>query len=244
MGSPKITVDNYIKQIVGKGVSSSNLFEFSIKPSEVMTNFWADNGKAYPWYDAAGNQFDAGVYRLNLLCQDIQIPGSTITSADVKMPKKGLTQKMAAAKLYNELDVTFICDLGSSPISFFKLWQDMIIGIQPTRVPNNPGLYNPETDYDKYEHKAHAQRYYDDYACDLTITKLEKYGVLPENVEVGEGEAPKSVRPSEYDKAFKVRLAKAYPYSFSTVPYSAGPSQAVKATVAFYYEYQQFTFKP
>ena len=234
-GSPAISIDSYIKQIVGDGISASNLFEFAIQPTEVMRDFWADNGKDYPWYSNSGSQMDAGMYRMNLLCQDIQIPGTSFNSIDVKMPKKGLTQKMAAARMYNELDVSFICDIGSSPISFFKLWQDLIIGIQPTKMPQNPGLYNPDTYADKFEHKAYAQRYYNDYTCDLVITKLEKHGVLPD----AEGK-----RKKEYQKAFQVRLGKAYPYSFNTVPYSAGPAQAVKCQVAFYYEYQHFVFKP
>ena len=77
-------------------------------------------------------------------------------------------------------------------------------------------------------HQAYAQRYYDHYTCNVIIKKLEKYGSGKE----------------DYQEVFSVQLAKAYPYSFSTVPYSAGPSQAVKATVAFFYEYQQFVFKP
>ena len=244
MGSPKISVDTYIQQIVGKGISSSNLFEFEIQPTGVMREFWADNGKAYPWYSNTGNQMDAGMYRMNLLCQDIQIPGTSFNTMDVKMPKKGLTQKLATARMYNELDVTFICDLGSSPISFFKLWQDMIIGYQPTKIPNNPGLYNPDTYADKQDHLAYAQRYYNDYTCDLTITKLEKYGVEKKTTPGADGADPVSKRPSEYQKAFKVRLGKAYPYSFNTVPYSAGQSEAVKCSVAFFYEYQHFVFKP
>ena len=234
-GSPAISIDSYIKQIVGDGISASNLFEFAIQPTEVMRDFWADNGKDYPWYSNSGSQMDAGMYRMNLLCHDIQIPSTSFNSIDVKMPKKGLTQKLAAARMYNELDVAFICDIGSSPISFFKLWQDLIIGIQPTKMPQNPGLYNPDTYADKFEHKAYAQRYYNDYTCDLVITKLEKHGVLPD----AEGK-----RKKEYQKAFQVRLGKAYPYSFNTVPYSAGPAQAVKCQVAFYYEYQHFVFKP
>ena len=234
-GSPAISIDSYIKQIVGDGISASNLFEFAIQPTEVMRDFWADNGKDYPWYSNSGSEIDAVMYMMNLLCQDIQIPGTSFNSIDVKMPKKGLTQKLAAARMYNELDVAFICDIGSSPISFFKLWQDLIIGIQPTKMPQNPGLYNPDTYADKFEHKAYAQRYYNDYTCDLVITKLEKHGVLPD----AEGK-----RKKEYQKAFQVRLGKAYPYSFNTVPYSAGPAQAVKCQVAFYYEYQHFVFKP
>ena len=241
---PKISVDTYIKQIVGKGISASNLFEFAIQPTQVMQEFWADNGRAYPWYGNTGNQIDAGIYRMNLLCQDIQIPGTSFNVMDLKMPKKGLTQKMATARMYNELDVSFICDLNSSPISFFKLWQDMIIGIQPTKMKQNPGLYNPDTYADKQEHLAYAQRYYNDYTCDLTITKLEKFGVEKKTTPGVDGADPVSERPEEYNKSFKVRLGRAYPYSFNTVPYSAGAAETVKCNVAFHYEYQQFVFKP
>ena len=244
MGSPKISVDTYIKQIVGKGISASNLFEFAIQPTQVMQEFWADNGRAYPWYGNTGNQIDAGIYRMNLLCQDIQIPGTSFNVMDLKMPKKGLTQKMATARMYNELYVSFICDLNSSPISFFKLWQDMIIGIQPTKMKQNPGLYNPDTYADKQEHLAYAQRYYNDYTCDLTITKLEKFGVEKKTTPGVDGADPVSERPEEYNKSFKVRLGRAYPYSFNTVPYSAGAAETVKCNVAFHYEYQQFVFKP
>ena len=244
MGSPKISVDTYIKQIVGKGISASNLFEFAIQPTQVMQEFWADNGRAYPWYGNTGNQIDAGIYRMNLLCQDIQIPGTSFNVMDLKMPKKGLTQKMATARMYNELDVSFICDLNSSPISFFKLWQDMIIGIQPTKMKQNPGLYNHDTYADKQEHLAYAQRYYNDYTCDLTITKLEKFGVEKKTTPGVDGADPVSERPEEYNKSFKVRLGRAYPYSFNTVPYSAGAAETVKCNVAFHYEYQQFVFKP
>ena len=114
----KITVDSYVKQIVGKGVSSSNLFEFTIQPTPQLKAFFEDNDTGIT---GTGGKFEAGVYKTRLLCQDIQIPGSTFNTVDLKMPKKGLTQKVAAAKMYNELDVSFICDLGSSPISFFKL---------------------------------------------------------------------------------------------------------------------------
>ena len=244
MGSPKISVDTYIKQIVGKGISASNLFEFAIQPTQVMQEFWADNGRAYPWYGNTGNQIDAGIYRMNLLCQDIQIPGTSFNVMDLNMPKKGLTQKMATARMYNELDVSFICDLNSSPISFFKLWQDMIIGIQPTKMKQNPGLYNPDTYADKQEHLAYAQRYYNDYTCDLTITKLEKFGVEKKTTPGVDGADPVSERPEEYNKSFKVRLGRAYPYSFNTVPYSACAAETVNFNVEFHYEYQQFVFKP
>tara|TARA_B100001029_G_scaffold633_1_gene493 strand:- start:22331 stop:23080 length:750 start_codon:yes stop_codon:yes gene_type:complete len=238
----KFGIESYMAKILDKGVSTSNLYEFEILASVEMKRFMEanakkkGNGDLYPKF--TGDKIGQAQQRMNLLCQDIQIPGSTFNSVDVKMPKKGLTQKMAAAKLYNELDVTFICDLGSTPISFFKMWQDMTIGIQPGQASPEP-IYSKDSRYTTLPHMAYAQRYYDDYTADVVINKLEKYGVTkPPKAQEGEEATPRE----DYHVPFKVRLVNAYPYSFSTVAYSAGPAQAVKCTVAFYYEYQQFMF--
>ena len=66
-------------------------------------------------------------------------------------------------------------------------------------------------------------RYYNDYTCDMTITKLEKYG----NKEKG-----------EYASPFSVRLIKAWPFTISSVPLSSASANGlVKVTVSLYYEY-------
>ena len=239
----RVTVDTYLAKILkDSGISSSNLYEFEILAGDEMRRFMEANAKKqgggdlYPKF--TGDKIGQAQQRMNLLCQDIQIPGSTFNSVDVRMPKKGLTQKMAAAKMYNELDVSFICDVGSTPISFFKMWQDMTIGIQPGKVAPEP-IYSKDSNYTTLPHMVYAQRYYDDYTADIVINKLEKYGVTktPEPKE-GEKKEPRE----DYHVPLKVRLVNAYPYSLSTVAYSAGPAQAVKCTVAFYYEYQSFMF--
>ena len=65
----------------------------------------------------------------------------------------------------------------------------------------------------------------------MFISKLEKY-----NSPQGE---PKEIGgdSGDYKNPWNVRLVKAYPYTVASIPYSAGPSQLVKATVGFYYEY-------
>ena len=246
----RVTVDTYRSKIVDAGISSSNLYEFEILAGDEMRRFMEANAKKQGGADLfpkmTGDKIGQAQQRMNLLCQDIQIPGSTFNSVDVRMPKKGLTQKMAAAKMYNELDVTFICDLGSTPISFFKMWQDMTIGIQPGQVAPEP-IYSKDSRYTTLPHMAYAQRYYDDYTADVVINKLEKYGVSKPVKGIAQNsgnviERSSSTPREDYHVPFKVRLVNAYPYSFSTVAYSAGPAQAVKCTVAFYYEYQSFMF--
>ena len=245
----RVTVDTYLAKILkDSGISSSNLYEFEILAGDEMRRFMEENAKKqgggdlYPKF--TGDKIGQAQQRMNLLCQDIQIPGSTFNSVDVKMPKKGLTQKMASAKMFNELDVSFICDLGSTPIAFFKMWQDMILGIQPGQSSPEP-IYSKDSRYTTLPHMAYAQRYYDDYTADVVIHKLEKYGVTVTStkaVDTSPGKKTTFTEREDYQVPLKVRLVNAYPYSFSTVPYSAGQAQTVKCTVAFYYEYQSFMF--
>ena len=128
---------------------------------------------------------------------------------------KGITQKHATAKVYNELDVSFYMDGTSLPLRFFRGWQDFI---QNGVIANPRGFYQEEQEYKR----AFASNYYEDYACDMFITKLEKYNTEEDD---------------DYKTAWEARLVKAYPYTVASIPYSAGPAQLVKATVGFYYEY-------
>ena len=201
------------------GISSSNLYQFSIDAGNGgVREYWKDNN--FYNSDAADD-----VINLNLLCNEIQLPGVTYSSHDLTQPKKGITQKMATAKVFNELDVSFYCDAESLPLIFFRSWQDYIMGA----LENPQMAYSQENSLTKYQHLAYAQRYYDQYTCDIKIIKLEKYGV-PEPEKEGD-------KKRDHDIGFMVNLAKAYPYTVSSIPYSAGPANLVKVTVGFYYEY-------
>ena len=205
------------------GISSSNLYQFSIDAGEGgMRQYLADN-------NFTGTDTGDDIVNLNLLCNEIQLTGVTYSSHDLTQPKKGITQKMATSKVFNELDVSFYCDAESMPLVFFRSWQDYIMG----------GLENPQFAYSesntlsKYEHQVYAQRYYHSYTCDILIHKLEKYGI--DKFDFDSYEA--SGRKKDYKVGFHARLAKAYPYTVSSIPYSAGAAQLVKVTVGFYYEY-------
>ena len=199
------------------GISSSNLYQFSIDAGEGgMRQYLADN-------NFTGTDTGDDIVNLNLLCNEIQLPGVTYSSHDLTQPKKGITQKMATSKVFNELDVSFYCDAESMPLVFFRSWQDYIMG-----GLENPQLaYSEENSLGKYAHRAYAQRYYNSYTCDIIIHKLEKYGI----------DTPDEGEKKDYKVGFHARLAKAYPYTVSSIPYSAGAAQLVKVTVGFYYEY-------
>ncbi len=229
----KRTIDSFIQSVVkqGGGPSASNLYEFAIQPTGPLVDFFNENlrrgGDPLPGYKGGegggNNPFQSGIIKLQLLCNEIQIPGTTFASYDVKVPKKGITQKMISAKVFNELDMSFYCDSDSLPYTFFRTWQDFAMGVSdfPSEVTPD-GLYAPNRAFELYEHKAYAQRYYNEYTCDIIISKLEK-------TKVGEFEDDRL--------AFTTRLSHAYPYMVSSVPYSAGPAELVKVSVGFYYEF-------
>ena len=228
-----LTFEEFKQSILKRsgGISASNLYQFAIKSPDKP-----GPGEGYSLAKHFLENLNTGTtavgvetanlvnYQLNMLCNEIQIPGVTMSASDVKMPQKGMIQKVATAKVFNELDVSFYCDADSLPFKFFRCWQDYIIGAVET--PRE--MYSKDHILSQSRHLAYAQRYYDHYTCDMQIRKLEKYGVP----KPAEGE-----KKEDYRVAFGVNLIKAYPYTVSSIPYSAGPAQLVKVTVGFYYEY-------
>ena len=203
-------------QAVGKsgGISASNLYQFSFQPTDALKKFF-DNNVFEEFLKLTDN---GDTMNLQLLCNEIQLPGVTYSAFDVKSVHKGITQKHATAKVYNELDVSFFMDGTSLPLRFFRAWQDFT---------QNGVAANPTGFYDDQPYKrAFASNYYEDYACDMFISKLEKY-------DSNQGKK----MDGDYKNPWNVRLVKAYPYTVASIPYSAGPAQLVKVTVGFYYEY-------
>ena len=208
------------------GISASNLYEWVIQPPGALIEWFEQhvNKDKISWQ----KQWGENAIYLQLLCNEIQLPGVTYAGVDVKMPYKGITQKMAGNKVYNELDVSFFLDGESTPLKFFRAWQDYIMGAGVNNaLPDitKGGYFEDLGPYYGTDQQAFAQSYYDDYVADVVLRKLEKFNI---------GDRDKI---KDYRVAYEARIAKAYPYTVSSVPYSAGPAQLVKVTVGFYYEY-------
>jgi hypothetical protein len=220
-------------QAIGKsgGISASNLYEFEIqppvnfdKPKNVLSlaDFFKNN-VTDSFLDMVGS---GSALNLQLLCNEIQLPGVTYSAFDIKSVHKGITQKHATAKVYNELDVSFFMDGTSMPLRFFRAWQDYI----------QNGVHGATSQYylnDIPYKRAFASNYYEDYACDMILTKLEKFETFKEK-----DDTPRTLDlEPKYRNAWQARLVKAYPYTVASIPYSSGAAQLVKVTVGFYYEY-------
>lgn len=224
---PKIGIVDFTEQILqgASGISSSNLYEFEIGfgANTVLTEYYRkSHGTTLPTND---------IFRANLLCNEIQIPGVTYAATDVKSVHKGITQKLVSNKVYNELDVSFFCDLQSTPYKLFRSWMDLVMGQNIDAMSKSAfeeQSYRKQSSTYQNNAKAFAQNYYDDYTYDIVINKLEK--------------GRKGDQKGGYTNDFGVRLVNAYPYTLASVPYSAGPAQLVKVTVGFYYEYSSMYY--
>ena len=224
---PKIGIVDFTQQILqgASGISSSNLYEFEIGfgANTVLTEYYRkSHGTTLPTND---------IFRANLLCNEIQIPGVTYAATDVKSVHKGITQKLVSNKVYNELDVSFFCDLQSTPYKLFRSWMDLVMGQNIDAMSKSAfeeQSYRKQSSTYQNNAKAFAQNYYDDYTYDIVINKLEK--------------GRKGDQKGGYTNDFGVRLVNAYPYTLASVPYSAGPAQLVKVTVGFYYEYSSMYY--
>jgi len=224
---PKVGITEFTSSIMqgASGISSSNLYEFEIGfgANTVLTEYYRkSHGTTLPTND---------IFRANLLCNEIQIPGVTYAATDVKSVHKGITQKLVSNKVFNELDISFFCDLQSTPYKLFRSWIDLVMGQNIDAMSKSSfeeQAYRKQSSTYKTNAKAFAQNYYDDYTYDIVINKLEK--------------GTKGDTKGKYDNKFGVRLVNAYPYTLASVPYSAGPAQLVKVTVGFYYEYSSMYY--
>ena len=225
------SIENFKQAVLGRsgGISASNLYQFQIAVPELPATGYTLSKHFDQNMNEGIKATDMVNYQLNMLCNEIQVPGVTMSSSDVKMPQKGMIQKVSSAKVFNELDVSFYCDADSLPFKFFRTWQDFIIGAIET--PRD--MYSGDHTMSQMRHKAYAQRYYDHYTCDIIIDKLEKSG--QKKKQGGE-------KKEDYRFGFRAKLVKAYPYTVSSIPYSAGAAQLVKVTVGFYYEYSHLIY--
>lgn len=213
MSSP-VSINSFISEIVSKrgGPSTPVLYSFDVAPTDAGIKEYM-KGLNIIW--------DNELRFLNYLNNEIQIPGVTFQNSEVRMPRKGIAIKSAGAKIYNEMDLTFICDATALPYRFFRGWIDWI-----GNVSMSPDIYDPASTRIR---ENSVLRYYDQYTCDLTITKMEKF-------KAGTG---------KYKTPYSVTLVKAWPYTIASIPMSqASQNGLVKVSVSLYYEYSKTNISP
>ena len=210
MATP-VSIGNFVTEIVNKrgGPSNPTLYEFDIAPSS--------SSKLKDQLKQFGFDWDQELKFLNYLNNEIQIPGVTWQNSEVRQYRKGVPIKMASSKIFNEMDLTFICDVTSMPYRFFRGWIDY--------VGDTDRLPEKRYDINNTEYTMNALNYYYEYTCDFRFKKIEK--------------KPTQTSPLKYE------LVRAWPYSVASLPMShASQNGLVKLSVSMYYEYARAFYSP
>ena len=201
------------------GPSSTNQYDL-----QFVIDSATDNNELSKWLESYGVKNNSFNKLMVDMANEIQIPGVSMVSQDVKGIHKGINMKPAMAKVFNEMDMSFILDVQSEAYKFFRGWQDFITG-----NPANIDFVSQGRVYDR----AYVQHYYKSYVCDTIIKKFEKYD--PQAA----GALNVTNTPSEQYHVWTVKLINSYPYMVSSIPYSSGGSGVVKLSVGMYYEYSE-----
>lgn len=153
--------------------------------------------------------------RLNLMCSETVLPGSSIATHDITNDFHGVTEKHAYRRIYDDrIDFTFYVNAENYlPIRFFETWIKYVVGEEIAQrkdaVGNDarPGALDPTYYY--------RMNYPDDYiATGLTVRKFER---------------------SYANTPLIYEFVNAFPISIASMPVSYDASSLLKCTVSFTY---------
>ena len=102
--------------------------------------------------------------RLNIMCSDTSLPGSSLATLELTNDRHGVTEKHAYRRIFEDrIDLTFYVDAnGYLPIKFFETWMSEIMN-EDSADARNPNYF-------------YRSKYPDEYMADqgLKITKFER----------------------------------------------------------------------
>ena len=187
-----------VSQIKSKLLNPATTSHFSIylglpRDEAGFRQYMADNGLAL-------NQD-----RLQLMCSEATLPGSSLATTELTNDRSGVTERHAYRRIYQDrIDLTFYCDAEQyMPIRFFESWIKFIMN---------------ETGDLKNETYAYRVKFPEDYKGDLEVTKFEK------NLN-----QRSSVKPLTY------KFVNIFPVAISSIPVSYDASSLLKCSVSLNY---------
>ena len=101
--------------------------------------------------------------RLNIMCSDASLPGSSLATLELTNDHHGVTEKHAYRRIFEDrIDLTFYVDAnGYLPIKFFETWMSEIMNEDSSDALNSNYFYR--------------SKYPDEYTAEgLKITKFER----------------------------------------------------------------------
>ena len=157
--------------------------------------------------------------KLNLLCSEATLPGSSLATHENNSDFPGVTQKFAYRRLYDDrIDFTFYVDAANYlPIRFFETWIKFIVGESQSKPDQSGKLSSKDPNY------FYRVKYPNNYIVDgLKITKFER--------------TSKNKKSANHEGATLIyNFVNAYPISITSMPVSYDTSSLLKCTVSFSY---------
>lgn len=157
--------------------------------------------------------------KLNLLCSEATLPGSSLATHENNSDFTGVTEKFAYRRLYDDrIDFTFYVDAANYlPIRFFESWIKFIVGESQSASKDSGKLSSKDPTY------FYRVKYPKDYIVDgLKITKFER--------------TSKNKKSANHEGATLIyNFVNAYPISITSMPVSYDTSSLLKCTVSFSY---------
>lgn len=198
------TVDKIKSEILQPATTSH--FEVSIpKPPGLSDGVLNANGVNFPLEQE----------KLNLLCSEAFLPGSSLATLELDNDYTGVTERHAYRRVYDDrIDLTFYVDAKNYlPIKFFETWIKYISGEEISEKPDR-GVGVGAKNY------FYRMRYPDDYTADkgLQVTKFEK-----------------DLSSVNGGSSLVYKFVRAYPISITSMPVSYDSSSLLKCTVSLTY---------
>ena len=224
-------ITDILTNIVGPGgLAASNRYHVSFLPGETLKNAIGIAGLQSPnIYDKEFNsdeKINNGI-KLSFLCDELSIPGYSVSTGDLKGYVPGINARYAHTKTFRELSMTFLMDHTHLPLKFLQAWGEHIFPYkQIGEAEEDPGNTNFSGNHEYFN----LTNYYNDYVCDIFIEKIEAFNN-------GYGKYQNSYYSS--GGVSKFRIYKAFPYIINDITLSNGPNQPLKVQVSFYFEHMR-----
>ena len=151
---------------------------------------------------------------LALFCSEAVLPGSDISTAQVRGLRQGITQKYATFREFPDVILTYYAQTDYYTNDVFNAWMEFISPTSGRDVPAFKRMKYPET-----------------YKCDMEITAFSKDTT---------SEFSKQNRTSAFNRqlpsSITYKLIDVFPSSIIAAPLAYGRAELVKTTITFKYD--------
>ena len=217
------TVDDIKSSILRPSLTSHFLVEFALPSAgETGSNAFTQKLKSN------GINLSTTQEKLNLLCSEAVLPGSSVATMEINNDHTGVTERHAHRRFFDDrIDFTFYVDVENYlPIIFFETWIDFITGAGTTvdfesSDPNTLGSKN-------YHYR---MNYADDYTADqgLKVYKFEKDYGKKSRSPLNNPQWDSTGQYLEYE------FYRSFPISINSMPVSYEAANLLKCTVSMNY---------